>query len=116
MKRFLIGVVAASLLTVLLPGVTTAAPTPTYDVACVVGGQTAATWSHAKLDQVTFEWFTADSTTAYATLPVPITTHRPRGSVVTSAGTLPGIVPATVRVSFERTNGAGTDQLEVACA
>ena len=98
MKRFLIGIAAVSLAAVLLQGVAAAAPTPTYDVTCVVGGETTATWRHVKLDQVTLEWFTAGSTTAYASVTPPVTTHRPRGSVVSSAGTLPGIVPAQGRI------------------
>jgi hypothetical protein len=115
MKRFLVGVAAASLVAVQLQGVAVAAPTPVYDVTCVVGGQTSVTWSHAKLSQVTLEWFTAGSSTAYATLPVPITSHRPRGSIVSSAGTLPGIVPATVRVTFVSGPDRGSDQMTAAC-
>jgi hypothetical protein len=115
MKRFLVGVTAASLFAVLVQGVAGAAPTPRYDVTCVVGGQTTVLYQHAKLDQATFEWFTAGSTTAYVTYSAPISPHPPHGSIITSAGTLPGIVPATVRVSFEHADGSGTDKVEVAC-
>lgn len=115
MKRFLIGVAAASLLAVLVQDVAVAAPTPVYDVTCVVGGQTSAIYRRAKLDQATFEWFTAGSTTAYVSLPVPISPHPPHGSIVTSAGTLRGIVPARVVVSFKHADGSGTDPVEVAC-
>jgi hypothetical protein len=115
MKRFVIGVAAASLLAVQLQDVAVAAPTPAYDVTCVVGGQTTVTWSHARLSQVTLEWFTAGSATAYATVPVPVTTRRPRGFVVSSAGTLPGITPATVHVSFRYRNGSGSDQVDAPC-
>jgi hypothetical protein len=115
MKRFLIAVTASSLLAVLAQGVAGAAPNARYDVTCVIGGQTAANWHHAKLDQATFEWFTAESTTAYATYTAPLTPRPPHGSILTSAGTFPGIVPATVRVSFEHAKGSGTDKVEVAC-
>ena len=115
MKRFLIAVTASSLLAVLAQGVAGAAPNPRYDVTCVIGGQTTATWRHARLDQATFEWFTAGSATAYATYSAPLTPHPPRGSILTSAGTLPEIVPATVRVSFEHAKGSATDDVEVAC-
>jgi hypothetical protein len=116
MKRFLIAVTASSLLAVLTQGVAGAAPNPRYDVTCVVGGLTTATWRHAKLDQATFAWFTAGSATAYATYTTPpLSPHPPRGIITTSAGTLPGIVPARVVVSFEHANGSGTDPVEVAC-
>jgi hypothetical protein len=115
MKRFLIAVTASSLLAVLTQGVAGAAPNPRYDVTCVIGGQTAANWRHAKLDQATFEWFTAGNTTAYVSYTAPLSPHPPHGSILTSAGTLPGIVPATVRVSFRHANGSGTDTADVAC-
>jgi hypothetical protein len=114
MKRFLIGVAGASLLAVQMQGVAVAAPTPVFDVTCVVGGQTTVIWSHAKVTQATLEWFEAGSALAYATESPPITTHRPRGSIVSGAGTLPGKVPAMVRVSFELTKGV-SDPVEVAC-
>jgi hypothetical protein len=115
MKRFLIAVTASSLLAVLAQGVAGAAPNPRYDVTCVIGGQTAASWRHAKLDQATFEWFTAGSTTAYASYTAPLSPHPPHGSILTSAGTLPGTIPATVHVAFHHANGSGTDNVEVAC-
>jgi hypothetical protein len=114
MKCFSIGLAAATVLAVLVQDVA-AAPNPAYNVTCIVGGQTSATWRHAKLDQATFEWFTAGSTTAYATLSVPLSPHPPHGSILTSAGTIPGIVPATVRVSFERANTSGSDPVEMPC-
>jgi len=115
MKRFLIAVTASSLLAVLAQGAAGAAPGPRYDVTCVIGGQTAASWHHAKLDQATFEWFTAGSPTAYASYTAPLSPHPPHGSILTSAGTLPGIVPATVHVAFQHANGSATDNVEVAC-
>ncbi len=116
MKRFLISVAAASLLMVFVENAAGAGSKPTYDLTCIVGGLTTATWRHAKLDQATFEWFTAGSTTAYVSRPVPINTRAPHGSIFTSAGTLPGVIPATLQVSFRHADGSGSDLVTVACA
>jgi hypothetical protein len=116
MKRLSIGLAAAAGLAALTQGVAAAGPTPQYDVTCVIGGQTSVAWSHAKVTAVTLEWFTAGSETPYATATPPVTTHRPRGSVLTSAGTLPGIVPASVLVTFERAKAAEPDVVTAACA
>lgn len=116
MKRVSIGIAAAAALAALTPGVAAAKPSPVYDVTCPVGGQTSATWSHAKVTEVTLEWFTAGSTTPYATATPPVTSHRPRGSVLSSAGTLPGVTPASVRVTFQRSNSAEPDVVTVPCA
>ena len=113
--RLSLAVAASSLLFGVVAAAAGAAPTPSYDVTCAAAGQTNVTWNHAKLDQVTLEWFDAGVTTAYTSAAVPITTHPPHGFVVTGAGVVAGHVAASVRVSFERSGGAGTDVVTADC-
>jgi hypothetical protein len=114
MKKSLVVVAAAVAL--LGADAVAAAPTPSYTIECVVGGSTTVNWSRAKLDQATLQWFTAGSTTPYASITAPITARKPKGSIVTSAGTGVGAnVPVTVHVSFRHTGG-GTDEQQAACA
>ena len=93
-----------------------AEPAPVYSIACVAGGSTTVNWSRAKLDQATLQWFATGSVTPYASITVPLTGHKPKGFIVTSAGTGVGTnVAATVHVSF-RHAGGGADDRQAACS
>jgi hypothetical protein len=117
MQRLLTTLTVFAALGLLAQGVASAAPTPAYDITCVVGGETTVTWSHAKLDQAVLEWFTAGATTPYATTdPIPLSPHPPHGFILTSAGTGIGTnVPATVVAFFEHADGSGTDNVQADC-
>jgi hypothetical protein len=114
MKRFSIGLAAVAALVVLVHNA--AAANPIYVVTCPVGGQTSVSWSHAKVTAVTLEWFTAGSANAYATETPPITWHRPRGSILSGAGVVPGYTPASVSVTFQRFHSSEPDVVTVGCS
>ena len=87
----------------------TGAPTPDYTVTCAVGGQSGATWSHAKLASVTFDWTTSGAP-VLTTVPV-FSAHPPRGFIVT-------VTPAgatSLTVTFHHANDSGADQVGHTC-
>jgi hypothetical protein len=91
------------------------AGTPAYTLTCVGGGDTTATWDHTRLASLRLVWSGADSFTDFNT-PQLSTKGRPRGFVVvpTPTGLTTGASPASVTVSFTRTDGT-TDQVTAAC-
>jgi len=114
MRRLLVrATVLLSLAGAVLPGVAGGAPTPMYDVTCVVGGSTTGSWQRAKLVGVTFEWFASGSTT-FQDVTAPVSPRPPRGSVVTGTPASGGVDPVTVTVLFERADGS-IDQTTVGC-
>jgi hypothetical protein len=109
MNKRLLTAAAAVLMLAAFASTATAAPTPDYTVTCTIGGQSIATWSHAKLQSIRFDWTTNG---APVTLTVPVAAHPPRGSVLTvTAG---GATSLTV--TFTRTSGVVDPPVTQACA
>jgi hypothetical protein len=98
MNKRLLTAAAAVLMLAAFASTATAAPTPDYTVTCTIGGQSIATWSHAKLQSITFDWTTSGGTSS---LTVPVAAHPPRGSglTVTAGGA------TSLTVTFHRTSG-----------
>lgn len=86
----------------------TAAPTPDYTVTCTVLGQSIATWSHAKLQSIRFDWTTNG---APMTLTVPVAAHPPRGSVLTVTAD----TATSLTVTFTRTGGVADPPVTQGC-
>jgi hypothetical protein len=117
MKKLLMVATILSLAGVLGQTAAAAGRSPGYDVTCSVSGWTTATWSHASLDQVTFEWFDAGGNGFQSS--VPVAPHPPHGTVDSAAWTEagPNFSPVSVTVSFERADGSGSDPVaDVPCS
>jgi hypothetical protein len=86
-------------------GSATAAPTPGYTVTCTLGGETAATWNHGRIDSVFWNWGIATAG------PAPNVPHPPHGFAEspTPAGA------TSVTMSFHRVDGT-TDQVTQPCS
>lgn len=96
---------AALLALTTFAGVAQASPTPSYTVTCTLGGETTATWTHGKIDTVSWDWGVGTAG------PAPNVPHPPRGfaEAPTPAGA------ANVTMSFHRVDGT-TDQVTVSCS
>jgi hypothetical protein len=113
-RRLLLGAMALSLLGVLGP-VADAAPSGSYTVTCLVGGQTSVTWRHVKLDQVTLAW-SDQANTAFPSAVVPATFKPPHGYVITPTPRSGGLNPTSVTAFFEHADGSGTDPVQADCS
>ena len=99
MNKRLLTAAAAVAMVAAFASTATAAPTPDYTVTCTVAGSSTATWSHAKLQSVTFDWTTAGGPVSQ-TVPV-LSAHPPHGFALT-------VTPAgatSLTVTFHRTSG-----------
>lgn len=96
---------AALLVLAASAGSASAAPTPSYVVTCTLGGETTATWDHARIDTVTWDWGVSSAG------PAPNVPHPPRGfaEAPTPAGA------TTVTMSFHRVDGTA-DQVTQSCS
>lgn len=96
---------AALLVLAAFAGSADAAPTPAYTVTCTVGGETVATWNHARIDTVWWDWGVA---TSGPTQNVP---HPPRGLAEspTPAGA------TSVTMTFQRVDGTA-DHVRQSCS
>jgi hypothetical protein len=114
-KRLLVGASAVSLLGFLGAGAAGAAPTPVYNISCVVGFNTTVSYQHVKVSQVKFEWSAPNTT--FASVTVSITRKAPNGSAfsTTPVAGLDGINPASVLVTFTRADGT-VDSVSMPCA
>jgi hypothetical protein len=98
MKRVLVSLLSAAVLSVALVVPATAAPPvkiPTLTASCAVGGTTAYSWSHLKVLAFQVWWMTPDFGTYVATTPVFANPHPKNsgtGSVPTASNVPAGDV------------------------
>jgi len=105
-------VVAAALLVAGLAQAVAAAPSkPQYTVACVVGGNTTATWQRERMDQVDFAWAGA---AVFDPSSMPITAKAHHGFAFSTTPWSGSVAPASVTVTF--THDGTADQVQAACS
>jgi hypothetical protein len=117
MKRLLAAGLMLVGLAAALSATASAAPSASYTVTCSASGSSAATWSHVRLDQVTFQWFAASDTTTFPSDPEIVKAKSPRGSIsVPTAAAIAGVSPTSVRVMFDHADGTVTMSDMVPCS
>jgi hypothetical protein len=116
-KLVIVGAGAVSLAAMVGQGDAVAAPRPSYAVTCALGGgDTVATWQHARPVQVTFAWQApAGSAVVLPDLVAPLPPPKsPHGSALTTTPSINGVSPVSVTASYKLADGS-TGQAQAAC-